>query len=360
VTNGANESVIASTLRALLEPRRAIPILLVSIPMVMLQTRMSRDPLAAPIGILMCVAFVFFAPMSWRALFPRGLERGAAPRLVVYALAGIGIVGATGKLVPRMLGMGTTLLTANSSLVVCATLFLVGGWGLGRDIELEERLSHERARAIVLEREAEHARLMALRSHLDPHFLFNTLNAIAEWCRADPEVAERAVLELANILRRVLEGVKAPEWSLATECELARQVFSMHQLRDPEAFTLRWDLPEPLPAVTLPSMLLLPIVENAVKHGPGAGHRGEIRFAVRQERGMLVVRVENPGPYRGPREGSDGLPTVERRLRQAFGDEGSFAITGSDGRTAAELVIPVLSGTRRAPSRAPLATGGTP
>ena len=75
------------------------------------------------------------------------------------------------------------------SLLVEVALFWVGGWGLARDIDFEENLRKERARARELLREKEHAELMALKSHLDPHFLFNTLNAIAEWCRADGRVA---------------------------------------------------------------------------------------------------------------------------------------------------------------------------
>ena len=61
-----------------------------------------------------------------------------------------------------------------------------------------------------MQRDAESARLLALKNHLDPHFLFNTLNAIAEWCRTDGEVAERAVLQLSSMLRVILEGVQQP------------------------------------------------------------------------------------------------------------------------------------------------------
>src|SRR4029077_13534367 len=134
--------------------------------------------------------------------------------------------------------MGQTLLTAPTSVVVFLALFLVGGWGLGRDMWLENELARAGARATLLAREAEGAQLLALRSHLDPHFLFNTLNAIAEWCREDGETAERAVLQLSAMLRTVLEGVKIPTWPLARELELARTLFALHLLRDPELFTI--------------------------------------------------------------------------------------------------------------------------
>ena len=130
--------------------------------------------------------------------------------------------------------MGHTLLTAPTSVVVCLALFLVGGLGLGRDMWLENELARAEARATLLAREAEGAQLLALRSHLDPHFLFNTLNAIAEWCREDGETAERAVVRLSAMLRTVLAGVRASTWPLADELALLDTLFELHRLRDPD------------------------------------------------------------------------------------------------------------------------------
>jgi len=90
---------------------------------------------------------------------------------------------------------------------VSLALFLVGGWGLARDIDLDARLRAAETRAVELTRAAEAAELLALRAHLDPHFLFNTLNAIAEWCLKDGAVAEEAVLKLSAMLRTLLDGV---------------------------------------------------------------------------------------------------------------------------------------------------------
>jgi len=336
-----DESIVRGTLRALLEPRRLAPILIVSIPLVVLQWRTSgREPLAAPLGVAMCVSFVLAAPLSFRLLFPDGEARHAALRLAVYAAIGVGVVGALGWALPSLLGMRATLLTLRSSLVVCVALFLAGGWGLGRDIGFEASLLRERARAERLEEEAERAQLLALRSHLDPHFLFNTLNAIAEWCREDGEVAERAVLQLADILRAVLAGVKSPAWPIAEELRLVRELFALHLLRDPDLFRLTWDVPADLPSVRVPPMILLPLAENSVKHGPAAGHRGEIAFRLEVDGDRVRARVENPGAYRGPRPGSDGLPTVERRLALAYRGAASVAIRGKGERTEVCVDLP--------------------
>ena len=332
-------SIVRSTLLALTLPRRLVPILLVCVPLVLLQWRTSgREPFAAPLAVAMCVSFVLAAPVSWRVLFPEGIAlRNGALRLLLYVTIGAGIILFLGDTVPRVLDMKRTLLTMRSSLLVCLTLFLVGGWGLGRDIALEARVAQ-------LAREAEHAQLLALRSHLDPHFLFNTLNAIAEWCREDGEIAERAVLELAGVMRAVLAGVKAPTWSFAEEMKLVRAVYGLHLLRDPNLFELEWDVPDDLPPLRVPTMIVLPLAENSVKHGPGAGHRGKLRVEARlagRDKERLVVRIENAGPYTGPRDGSDGVPTVERRLRLAYDRGASLSVRAAGAnRTLAVLDMP--------------------
>jgi hypothetical protein len=342
-------SIVRSTLRALLEPRRLLPVLVVSAPLIMLQGRTSQDPLAAPLGAFLCLAFLVVAPVSWRILFPDGLEleHGAA-RLLLYVASGVGVMLAIGKVVPDLLDMRPTLLTVRSGLVVGTALFLVGGWGLGRDIGMESTLRAERRRADALVQAAEHAQLLAIRSHLDPHFLFNTLNAIAEWCREDGEVAERAVLQLAGILRAILAGVKRPRWPLASEVELVRDLLALYPLRDPDLLKVEWDLPSPLPQIDVLPMILLPLAENAVKHGPAAGHRGVLRVAIADGE-RLRVSIENPGPYAGPRPGSDGLPTVERRLRLAYGGQARLHVAGDGARTRVEVDLPREGPRRGAP-----------
>lgn len=337
-------SIIRSTLRALLEARRLIPILLVSASLVAAQGNFSRDPLAIPLGVVMCGLFVVVAPVSWRVLFPERIDlRHGGIRLLLYGAIGAGVVLTVGVVVPRVFGMGRTLLTAPSSVLVCLALFLVGGWGLGRDIWFERKLAHTEARIADLAREAERTQLLALRAHLDPHFLFNTLNAIAEWCREDGETAERAVLQLSAMLRTVLAGVQSATWPLAEELALMETLFSLHRLRDPEALRVVWRVPPALPEVHVPPMLLLPLAENAVKHGPASGHRGEIvvEAQVAADGTRLTISLENPGRYAGRRVGGTGIETVERHLALAYQGRAGLKIAGVDGRTLVEVTLPL-------------------
>jgi two-component system sensor histidine kinase AlgZ len=334
-------SIVRSTLAALVHPKRLAAILAVCVPLVIAQAAYSRDPLALPLGICMCGLFVVVAPVSWRVLFPEGLEFShGAVRLILYASVGVGVVLSAGATVPKVLAMRDTFLTERYSLLICAALFLVGGWGLGRDIGMEQRLARAHVRMAALKREAEHAQLLALRSNLDPHFLFNTLNAIAEWCRQDPEVAERAVLQLSSILRTLLEGVHAPAWPLERELELVRTLFALHLLRDPELFKLTVVVPGDVGEVLVPPLLLLPLAENAVKHGPASGHRGEITLRADRENGRVRIALENPGAYRGPRPGSTGVPMVEKRLGLAYEGQAALSLGGHGDRTRAEVTLP--------------------
>lgn len=330
------DSVVRATWRGLLMPRRLLPILVVCIPMLIAQSTYSRDRYALVLGVLLCVSFLAVAPVSYRFLFPDGLDlTHGAVRLVLYAMMGIGVVLSVGVAVPKIFGIGITFLTARSSLLIDTTLFLVGGWGLGRDIAYERRVER-------LQREAERAQLLALRSHLDPHFLFNTLNAIAEWCRQDGEVAERAVLELSAMLRAMLDGVRAEAWPLAKELEMVRNLFDLHRMRDKDRFTLEEKIPSDLPPVSVPPMSLLTLAENAMKHGPGAGHRGVVTLEVKRDGAGTRLSIENPGRYAGPRTGSQGLPTLERRLRLAYDGHARLAVgpASDEQRTRGELWIP--------------------
>jgi hypothetical protein len=187
------------------------------------------------------------------------------------------------------------------------------------------------------------AQVQSLRMQIHPHFLFNTLNAIAEWCREDGLVAERAILALSSMLHAIMTAIRTTHWPVAREIELVDALFRMHLIRDPGLFVYARDVQAGVEDSDVPPMILLPIAENAMTHGPGAGHRGGVELSVRADATTLVIELVNPGAYRGPRDGGSGLPMVEKRLRLAYGDRASFAI-GADGadpdRTRVTMRVP--------------------
>ncbi len=324
------------TLRALAAPRRLVPIVLLATPLLFEQSRYA-DRRVFVIGASLCVACAVLAPVSWRLLTR---DRPTVGGVLAYGVLGAIVVLALSVAAPVALHLRQSFLTAPTSILISLALYLVGGFGLGRDIDLEAKLVAQRLRVESLAREAERAQLLALRANLDPHFLFNTLNAIAEWCRVDGAVAEQAVLRLAEMLRAVLAGGRAEWWPLERELALVDALFELHRMRDPERFTVSRVVDDGCLRVAVPPLLFLPIAENAMKHGPSAGHRGEVRLTITADNGGLHVRLSNPGPYRGPRAGSDGLPTAERRLALAYDGRARLYIAGDGDRTTVELRIP--------------------
>lgn len=314
---------LSTTLSALAAPRRSLPITGVVAVLVAVQVAYGSWR-AGLVPAAMSLGFLLLAPWSWRALLARG---GGVLAHLGYAGGAAFVVAVAGLALPRALGLEATFLTDPGSLAISFVLYLVGGWGLGRDLELEQSV--------------EHLRLQAIRIHLDPHFLYNTLNAIAEWCREDAEVAEEATLRLGELLRDTLEALELRRWPLRRELGLVRALLELHQVRDREAVSFQLEIEPAAEPVAVAPLLLVSLVENALKHGPRSGHRGVISVRIREQHGRLRCEVDNPGPFAPrPDRAGRGLATLRARLKFAYGDDYRFSIGPLEGeRTAAVLEL---------------------
>ena len=294
---------------------------------------------------------LILGPLPWRALVPLEADGHRGDKLVRWCVAAAMSTALFYALVASYRGLAEVtglrsvyvLGHARESLVAWL-LFLIGGWGLARDIQLEQRLdvtlgSHEKLSA-----ELAAARLDALRADLDPHFLFNALNAIASQCASDPSAAEDNIVRLSTLLRAVLDTRRRPHHSLDEELALTADYVALLVARYP-SLKVRVDVaPDTLDAL-VPPLLLQPLLENAVRHGQI--DRGEIVVTARREGDALVVRVRSPGAFRGPRDGGMGIDLVHRRVDLAWGDEGTFVIAGDGDATVGTVTA------RRAFSHAP-------
>ena len=331
--------VVKETLRALFEPRRAGPLLLVGLALVTSETVFSKSYRAGGVALLLALATTALAPCGYRVWVEpsRGLDKLWGT--LAYVAMGIGLLLVFGVGLAHLLQLKTLFLLRPTSLLICLSLFVVAGWGAGRDISMELRLRREEARSSALAEEAERAQLLAIRNNLDPHFLFNTLNAIAEWCRQDGAVAERALVQLSGLLRAIFDGVREPAWSLERELALVRDLFEMHRLRDPARMTVEWNVAS-VPAFQLPSLLLLPLAENAMTHGPAAGHAGVVRLSLKGTAERIEIELINPGPFNGPRAGGSGLAMLRRRLAMTYGAAATLFIEGVGQTTRVRLELP--------------------
>jgi two-component sensor histidine kinase len=227
--------------------------------------------------------------------------------------------------------------------------------GLARDFSLRYRARQQdaarlSAEAARLEAQLAEARLDALRRQLDPHFLFNTLNAISSLVERDPRGVRRMISRLGELLRHSIEGGTAQEIPLERELELLERYIDIMRIRFQGRLEVETHT-EPLAREALvPNLILQPIVENAIKHGVSKVEgTGRIDISAAREGEELVVRVRDNGPGLGraaePFESRDGEGVGHRntvaRLGELYGDAWHFSLSpGESGGAVAELRIP--------------------
>jgi sensor histidine kinase YesM len=182
--------------------------------------------------------------------------------------------------------------------------------------------------------------LNALRSKLNPHFLFNTLHSIIALTRKDPNAAETALFQFSDMLRYVLDTEKTgnDRVTLDDELRFVRDYLELESLRLGARLKVDWELDDNAGCHVLPALSLQPLVENSIKHAfnphsrPG---RMLIRAHVDQRRGTLVLSVgdDGPGADIGRVRASNGLGlrTVERRLQLEYGTADALAIETAPG-----------------------------
>ena len=171
------------------------------------------------------------------------------------------------------------------------------------------------------------ARLEALRAQINPHFLFNAFNSIAALVRTRPDEAETVVEDLSDLFRYTLRASKDDAATLDQEVEAVRRYLAVEKARFRDRLTVTIDVPDRLRSVSIPSMTLQPLVENAVKHGVG-GTADACTVTVTAEEidDMFVLRVQDTGPGFRTVDLDDvldegtGLANVRERLRLFFGD----------------------------------------
>jgi len=246
-----------------------------------------------------------------------------------------------------------------SSLFTLLFVALFSGISFARVFYLE---AVARARAVEQTRaELAQAELRALRAQIHPHFLFNALNSIAALITVNPRAAEETTTQLADVFRYTLGASGKEMVPLSEELEFLRTVLAIEHTRFGERLRVVEDIEPGLDSVPVPSLLLQPLVENAVRHGlaPRA-EGGTVRLAARREGDRLIFTVEDDGvgmrPDAAPRGTGFGLHSVRERLRVA-GPPHRLDIDTAPGRgTRIEVTLPIPPS---APPSTPNARGGS-
>jgi two-component system, LytTR family, sensor kinase len=207
--------------------------------------------------------------------------------------------------------------------------------------------------AVKLEATLAEARLGALRDQLNPHFLFNTLNAISTLAlREDRNGVVTSLGALSDLLRRSLDTRRIQEVTLEEELELADRFLEIQQIRFGDRLSVVREIPRELLDATVPIMVLQPLLENAFQHGVGTA-TGPVRvtIAARRQGDRLELEVSDTGPGFGTAGLSEGIgmKNTQERLRHLYGDEGVLNWTDRTLGATVRVTLPY----RRSPSRLP-------
>lgn len=191
------------------------------------------------------------------------------------------------------------------------------------------------------------AQLGALRSQLNPHFLFNALNSVVTLIGRDPGAAQGMLVRLADLLRATLALSSEQEVPLRRELELARHYLDIEQVRFNDRLTVEFSIEENVLAAVVPSLSLQPLVENAAEHGvarvKGPG-RISLTAAAAGTELVLTVRDNGPGPSAGatPRGTGLGIANLRERIARLYGARARLEIADApDGGCLATLVVPL-------------------
>ena len=191
------------------------------------------------------------------------------------------------------------------------------------------RVQLEQTMRVEAQSAAHRAQMQALHYQINPHFLFNTLNSIAALVLDNqPQAAERMIRKIADFLRSGLASDPFDDVSLRSEVEQQSVYLDIERVRFSDRLAVEIEVPEELSDAIVPSFILQPLIENAIKHAVAPSReRTTIRIEVDAENGWLSITVSDDGAV-GPDEGRSGmgigLKNVEQRLAARYGDQYSF------------------------------------
>jgi two-component system, LytTR family, sensor kinase len=208
--------------------------------------------------------------------------------------------------------------------------------------EKQQQLEKEKERAAKLELLNRDATIQMLRSRLNPHFLFNTLNTISELIHQDPEKAEKAVVNLSEIYRKTLDMSEADTVAVSHELELMEAYLENERMRFGDRLEYRVVVDPGCASVKIPALILQPFVENAITRGIAPKKEGgNVSISVNSEEGGLLFSIEDTGAGCETFQPGFGIQNVLRRMELIYQDRYRFDFNSDKGRgTVVTLFIP--------------------
>jgi two-component system sensor histidine kinase AlgZ len=289
--------------------------------------------------VSLAIQWVILLTLSSLYVLRRPLAAWSAWRLAWLALALL-LLGTAAMMVSSYLLLREIWIWPNG---VWRTLFLqvIGIALVVGLLALVAFQNYWRGRTLLLR--SKQAELEAVQARIRPHFLFNTLNTAVALVHQQPQAAEQVLLDLSELFRAALS--RPESIPLAEEVELARRYLDIESLRLGARLRVDWALPEPLPAIHLPSLSIQPLVENAVHHGvePRADG-GNVTIAISLPPGRCLIVVDNDCPTAGVAQQHHGHQLGQRsiraRLQALAGADATLTTCLEHGRYRAEISLP--------------------
>jgi LytS/YehU family sensor histidine kinase len=221
------------------------------------------------------------------------------------------------------------------------------------NVRLQRKKRDQEKRERELEVHASRSELKALRAQINPHFLFNALNAIAGLIHKNPDRAEETVEQLSEVFRYTLRGSEK-EWArLEEEIEFVRSYLDVEQARFGNRLQTSIEVEDSVRNVEIPTMIVQTVVENAIKHGVATIRgTGSVSVRARQCRDRLLIEVEDNGPgftdkpVEADNDGQStgyGLKSIRERLHGYFGSDARLNVGRNDSRglTIISIELPI-------------------
>lgn len=186
------------------------------------------------------------------------------------------------------------------------------------------------------------AKFSALQARIRPHFLFNSLNTVAELIHTDQQEAEQALLNLAALFRAAMAS--AEKISLEAELALCQQYLSLEQWRLGNRLQVNWQVPSNLPALSLPALTLQPLLENAIQYGfETQTQTGILDIVAYIGKKQVSFVIENPIAPQHKKQHKNGmaLGNIRARLQFCFGKDAELITTLQESRFRVKLVLPL-------------------
>ncbi len=242
-------------------------------------------------------------------------------------------------------------ISANNDAIDKVKAFSVGGIDyITKPFQIEEVLARIESQLKITKLSHE-LEIQMLRYQLDPHFLFNALNSIRTLISVDSNTAEEMVMQLADYLRYILINRNKSEVSIYEEIEAAENYLAIEKIRFKGKLIVRTDIDSKAERLLIPSSILQPLLENAIKYGMKSNPKPlEIVISVKLENDKLYLKVSNTGQWVTPTENDFssnrlgvGLENIKQRLRQKYPGRHQFTISSDEEKVTIVIEMPIIS-----------------